>query len=256
MRKLLLATTALLALSALPAQADVVLGGQTWTTSTATTITLSNIVPPGNQVKNIPCIICGANQPNQPANFGFNDFGNTGNQTDLKFFSSGIVNDKTLGSDTLGATNYGAGFLINFLQNLDPQHLNLTFSLGLDVNQSNVAQTLAGVFFLDVTTKTVLSALTTDVLIPEQNNGTGFPDYTLNGLTLQGVNPGDQLAFFARITGANDGPDSFFFIPGVGQVAPVPEPSTWAMMLLGFLGVGLFGMRGKVGSRPIRMISA
>src|SRR6476659_5699178 len=142
MRRLLLATTALIALAG-SARADVTLGGQNWTTSTATTITLSNIVPPGNQVKNLPCIICGANQPQQPANFGFNDFGNTGNQTDLKFFSSGIVNDKTLGSDTLGATNYGAGFLANFLQNLDPQHLNLTFSIGLDVNDTKVAQTLA-----------------------------------------------------------------------------------------------------------------
>ena len=50
---------------------------------------------------------------------------------------------------------------------------------------------------------------------------------------------------------------------GIGQfnggvdisIAAVPEPSTWAMMLLGFLGVGLFGMRGRVGSRPFRMIS-
>ena len=36
----------------------------------------------------------------------------------------------------------------------------------------------------------------------------------------------------------------------------VPEPSTWAMMLLGFLGVGLLGMRGKAGSRSFRMFSA
>ena len=249
MRKLLLATTALLALSG-AARADVTLGGQTWTTGTATTITLSNQVPPGNQVKNLPCIICGENQPLQPANFGFNDFGNTGNQTDLKFFSSGIVNDKTVGSDTLAPTNYSAGFLINFLQALGDA--NLTFSIGLDVNDTKVAQTLASFFFLDVTTHTVLSAFTTDTLIPDQNNGTGFPDYTLNGLSLQGVNPGDQLAFFARITGANDGPDSFFLIPGVQ--AAVPELSTWAMMILGFIGIGAMGMRKKLTNRGFRFV--
>jgi hypothetical protein len=35
----------------------------------------------------------------------------------------------------------------------------------------------------------------------------------------------------------------------------VPEPSTWAMMLIGFLGVGLFGMRGKAGASSFRMFS-
>ena len=28
-----------------------------------------------------------------------------------------------------------------------------------------------------------------------------------------------------------------------GAVAPVPEPSTWAMMILGFAGVGFMGYR-------------
>ena len=204
---------------------------------------LSNHRAPGNQVKNIPCLICGENQPQQPAGFGFNDFGNTGNNHDLKFFSSGVVNDKTVGNDTLAPTNYSAAFLIAFLQSKGD--FNLNFSLGLDVNDTNVAQTLAGVLLLDVTTHTVLSALTQDVSIPDQNNGTGFPDYTLNGLTLQGVNPGDQLAFFMRITGANDGPDSLFFeaIP----TAAVPELSTWAMMGIGFAGLGLLAMRKRNG---------
>jgi hypothetical protein len=33
--------------------------------------------------------------------------------------------------------------------------------------------------------------------------------------------------------------DDFFF----GAVAPVPEPSTWAMMILGFLGLGFLAYR-------------
>ena len=246
MKKLFLIGASVMALASFDGTANassVTLGGISWDTTNTTTITLSTIIPPGNQVKNIPCLICGENQPLQPTGFGFNDFGNTGNQTDLKFFSSGVVKD-TLAGDTLGATNYSAAFLIAFLQAAGD--FNLNFSLGLDVNDTSVAQTLAGVFFLDVTTHTVLSALTQDVLIPDQNNGTGFPDYTLNGFTLQGVQPGDQLAFFMRITGANDGPDSLFF--EATPTAAVPEASTWAMMLLGFLGVGLLGMRKKINS--------
>ena len=32
----------------------------------------------------------------------------------------------------------------------------------------------------------------------------------------------------------------------INTVAAVPELSTWAMMLLGFAGVGLFGTRGRL----------
>jgi hypothetical protein len=55
--------------------------------------------------------------------------------------------------------------------------------------------------------------------VPSFHNGTGFPDYTLSGLSLNGVNPGDEIIFAARMTGLNDGPDSFFLEP-----AAVPAP--------------------------------
>jgi PEP-CTERM motif-containing protein len=39
------------------------------------------------------------------------------------------------------------------------------------------------------------------------------------------------------------------FIPETGNfefaIAAVPEPSTWAMMILGFLGIGSFAYRRK-----------
>jgi hypothetical protein len=39
---------------------------------------------------------------------------------------------------------------------------------------------------------------------------------------------------------------SFVFSPGIGNsVGAVPEPSTWAMMILGFLGVGFMAYRNK-----------
>ena len=59
-------------------------------------------------------------------------------------------------------------------------------------------------------------------MIPSQNNGTGFPDYTLSGFNINlgtDIQAGDQLIFYARISGANDGPDSFFLVP---QQVPAP----------------------------------
>jgi hypothetical protein len=209
MRKLLL-TAALLGVLASPANA-VILGGVEWNTSGATTLTLENAVPSGNQVQNLPCIICGANQPQQPTGFGYNLFGNTGNANTVSFFSTATVGG-SLGLDVIG-TGYtvGDGSLLNSILNG-----NTTFSVGLDVNDTNVAQTLESFWFLNLTTHSVLGVFSPEpggVLIPDINNGTGFPDYTISGLSLAGISPGDQVIFFARITGANDGPDSFFLVP-------------------------------------------
>jgi hypothetical protein len=58
--------------------------------------------------------------------------------------------------------------------------------------------------------------------VPSQNNGTGFPDYTLGtfNITLgSDIHQGDQLIFFANLQNTNDGPDSFFLVPSV-----VPGP--------------------------------
>jgi len=211
---LLLAGTALATLPAQADIADVTLGGFNWSFNGVNTLTLTNAVPAGNQVKNLPCVICGENQPLQPAGFGYNDFGNTGNASNLPFFSSGVV-DKTLGPDTLGAVNYGGAFL----QAFDPA---LTFSIGIDMNDTSQAQTLESFFFLNLTTHTVLASYSPGpggTLLPSLHNGTGYPDYTLTGLTLDGINPNDDLLFYARISGANDGPDSFFF-----QAQQVPGP--------------------------------
>jgi len=257
MKKLLLAATALFAFAATtPAHADFVrpLGGFNWTIdASVTTLGFSTAQPPGNQPQNNPCIICGANQPNQTnqaLGFGYTDFGNQGNLSTAAFFSSGTVRDGSLLQDTISLVNYSGAQLIAAVAAIGG--VNGGFNIGIDVNDTNKPQTLESFFFLDVTpgSRAVLAAFLPglddgiDLLAP--NNGTGFPDFQLTGLTTANLDPTHQYAFFARMTNLNDGPDSFFITPGVSAV---PELSTWAMMILGFLGVGGMAMRKNSGMK-------
>jgi len=246
MRKLLLAG-ALLSALAMPAKADI-LGGIEWTLAGATILTLSPTVPEGNQVQNLPCLICGANQPQQPALFGYNKFGNTGNADTVAFFStsvvppgpgSGLAIDQYGGDSTGYSLLPGSPLLLALLG-------NLTFSVGIDVNDTNTAQTLESFWFLNYTTKTVLAVYSPGpggTLLPAINDGTGYPDWTLSGFSLAGINAGDVVGFYARVTGANDGPDSFFLMP---EQFAVPGPA---------LGAGLpalFGLIGLLGLHRLR----
>jgi len=221
MIRLLLAAAALCALAA-PAYADVILGGQLWT-NTGTTLSLDAVVPGGNQPRNIPCVICGDNQPQQQADFGYTNFKNSGNLSDAIFFSTNVPGGADPGVDTVGI-GYDGSFLRAFLlANGDP---NLQFSIGIDVNDTGTPQTLEAFALLNLTQHTVLAQYSLlqpgGALIPSQNNGTGFPDYTLSGFNINlgtDIQAGDQLIFYARISGANDGPDSFFLVP---QQVPAP----------------------------------
>jgi hypothetical protein len=245
MKKLLLMATAMVLL-ALPAEAAL-LGNdpQDWNLAGAATLQLTTAVPTGNQVQNLPCIICGANQPQQPSLLGYNLFGNTGNETTVSFFSTAVV--PTQGGSGLaidqfnGATGYSllpGSPLLNALAG------NLSFTIGIDVNDTNTPQTLESFWVLNLTDHTVLAVFSPNPLdgqlLIAANNGTGFPDMTLSLLggsfiNLSNVDPNDQLMFFARITGANDGPDSFFIVP---QVAAVPLPAVGSGFPLLIAGIG------------------
>lgn len=237
MKKLLLATALSLALAS-SAQADAVLGNTNWT-GTGTLLSLAPVVPGGNQPQNIVCIICGANQPQQPASFGYTNFGNQGNLNDALFFSTNVSGGGDPGLDTLGIP-YDGTFLRNYL--LATGDTTLNFSVGVDVNDTNTAQVLESFFLLNFTQRTILAAFSPEpggVLVPSQNNGTGFPDYTLTGFNIavgSDIQLGDQLIFFARISGSNDGPDSFFLIP-----AQVPGPVVGALIPSALAGLGLLG---------------
>jgi hypothetical protein len=240
MKMLLGAATLSLLAWVVPANA-VTLGGQNWTDGGTVLGLVATPTPTANQPKDAPCIICGGNQPQQPANFGYNDFGNTGNQTDLQFFSSGIFKD-TLASDTIG-TPYSAGFLSNYL--IDKGDLALTFDIGVDMNDTNVAQTLESFYFLNLTTHPVLASYSPGpggTLLPSIHNGTGYADYLLTGLTLNGISAGDNLLFYSRISGANDGPDSFFL---QANVSAVPLPAGIWLFGTAIAGLGALKVRRR-----------
>jgi len=81
----------------------------------------------------------------------------------------------------------------------------------------------------------------------------GFLDELGNTLGFSGgtTTPINSLQIFSQdgsfITGNSDGFDGVTYAL-VPQVSGVPEPSTWAMMLLGFAGIGFMAYRRK--SKP------
>lgn len=241
---------------ALPAQAAL-LGNDPldWNLAGAATLQLTNAVPTGQQTTNLPCIICGAHQPQQPALLGYNLFGNTGNESTVSFFSTAVV--PTQGGSGLaidqfnGATGYSllpGSPLLNALAG------NLSFTIGIDVNDAagQPPQTLESFWVLNVTDHTVLAVFSPNPLdgqlLVAANNGTGYPDMTLSLLggsliNLSNVDPNDQLMFFARVTGATDGPDSFFIVPSVTAV-PIPAVGSGLPMLIAGM-VGLVALNRK-----------
>ena len=228
----------MLAALTLPAKADI-LGGLDFDASGAVILAAPTLTAPGQQVTNLPCIICGANQPQQPALFGYNLFGNTGNADTVSFFSTSLVPGG--GGSGLAIDQLGVGYSIaDGSPLLNAIGGRISFDIGIDMNQSNTAQTLESFWFLNLTQQTVLAVFSPGpggVALPTIQNGTGFPDYTLSGLTLAGINPGDDVMFYARITGANDGPDSFFIQPFA-----VPGPAVGAgLPALVMALAGMFG---------------
>jgi hypothetical protein len=244
--KKLLATTAILAALAVPAAASTVtLGGATWDTTNSGTLALGNVVPAGNQPQNAPCVICGANQPQQPTNFGYNDYSNAGNVNNVTAFSDqGNGGRNTLANNVFGdgyQVGAGSAFLAFLLAHNDT---SLGFSIGVDVNDSNSPQTLNAFYFLDYTTHTVLASFTGGATgnVPSVHNGTGIPDYSITGalLNLNDVHLGDTIGFVALMTGLNDGPDSFF-IEAAPAAAQTPLPASAFLF-----GIGLVGLAGLV----------
>lgn len=80
------------------------------------------------------------------------------------------------------------------------------------------------------------------------NGTTNFALPDLRGRTIVGSGPG-------FVTGARFGTDTFTLAGTVAATPAVPEPATWAMMLLGFAGIGLKFRRRRATGSVLRQVA-
>ena len=132
-----------------------------------------------------------------------------------------------------------------FNQNIDPSangtyHFQTTFT----VTGSTVGAFFTGQFAADNVISQIL--LNNQVIYTGPGSGSQFAGWTAFGANTffqTGVNTLEfDLVNYAQAGGGNPAGINVQFL-----TAAVPEPSTWAMMILGFLGVGFVAYRRKSG---------
>jgi hypothetical protein len=105
-----------------------------------------------------------------------------------------------------------------------------------------------------VSLKGTLNSTAINVPVDDPNGFTfNFSSNVLTSITGNDSNSNPRLSFF--FSGGNEtyrlapGNSDNSIFAGTVAISAVPEPSTWAMMILGFLGVGFMAYRRK-GVRP------
>ncbi len=74
--------------------------------------------------------------------------------------------------------------------------------------------------------------------VPALSFGASGPDYDTFSQTFA-TTPGDEYVYTFTFVNTNGGTPSSLVVTTTGAAAsPVPEPATWAMMLIGFVGLG------------------
>jgi PEP-CTERM motif len=243
MRKLLLATTALLALSGVPASAYTIqiYGSfdRTISPSDPAGVSAQSFAGSGSnqQINSF-----GANAEN-----GYTSVDGTGARSGL-FIGNvpiNVVNEEASPFGNLNdsrvylAAGGGGGLLT--LNSLTGDHNSLTMLWGtVDSGQFRNRITL---FDGLVATGDVITGDSVFAQCAAQSIACGEGDHNV-WLKISGLADFDVAKFSDRDA------NSFEFAPAV---APVPEPATWAMMLLGLAGVGLMGLRKRRNAVPFRI---
>jgi hypothetical protein len=191
---------------AVPARAD-----------TVNNLTIGALPNPVPQSLSNPCIICGTTAPGQPANFGYNNFSNTGSDVSFNTFSTDILGGGPLpGNLEVNALPYNGALL---------DAIGVKFGVAIDVNTAHNGETLEQFQLIDLSLpagQRVIFDIDGPIALPDINNGNGKGDYLISGFDLSAISPGDLLLFHASWDGASDGAESFYIVPLAGTATPLP----------------------------------
>jgi hypothetical protein len=123
-------------------------------------------------------------------------------------------------------------------------------------NVTGITGNVSGAFTGSPATVTGLEPLNTQGqwIYDNKFNAAGSPYVSNGGILFDAVANSTNFIYNLYSVGPNQyylstfNPDSRYYNPGdpgTLQVTAVPEPSTWAMMILGFMGVGFVAYRRK-----------
>jgi hypothetical protein len=197
-------------------------------------LTLTGPIPDntvGPQSTSNPCVI--GNNCQNPAGFGYNNYTESGSIHSYNMYST---NPTATVAEGVQGTPYTVAQIEGFVGN--------QFNVAIDVNTTNAAGETLNQFDVIINGLLAYQYLGPTNIGLVNNNGNGFADWTLGVIDLSSYASDSTVLFHANWSNATDGAESFFLVHS-GSVGAIPEPSTWAMMILGFMGVGFMAYRRK-----------
>jgi hypothetical protein len=162
--------------------------------------------------------------------------------------SGGVNFNNTVTGDAKSGASQSTTFTYANLGITSASQLGLVVNLTENDNQVTITAPNYITMTAFSSTGTQLGTFTTDLtdmLITDKGNGAGgsgivFGLDATQAAALDAFGPGVVLALSATFTNAQGGND---IIQAVQLTTAVPEPSTWAMLILGFAGVGFMAYR-------------
>lgn len=172
------------------------------------------------------------------------------------------------GKVTLTDTDIGVTFLVQVLNgnkfNWNGQgHNTFSFSLNKTITAADVINLTTGYQFEAAGgSEGTFGTFSDDVDHGANGTGTAPISFTVKGINFDNFiksADGHPSVFFAiDVLGTNGNSgvigSEFSGVKIEQQVAAVPEPATWAMMLLGFSGIGFLAYRRKQGGPALRIV--